>query len=214
MNEETCRGALKTTVDWYNLNASKFIALNDATDHSTDYQAALALVQTERPVVVDVGCAQGRDIQGFLNRGVEKVIGIEPSQELALHAQQRTKQTVLNKRFEDVVVGKDIPAGSVDLVWAMAAFLHIPLSRQVEAFQKISELLRVGGVARLSYKVGQGERLENRDGLNLIYTDMTEAVIREIIWKIPSLEIVSLNIETDYNRKNIQWLKIFVRKKA
>lgn len=214
-DESRCRAIVPTvsTVDWYTRNASKFIGENDSTDHRADYQRALSFVSVPKPVVLDVGCAQGRDMDGFLKMGVGRVMGVEPSKPLAEAARARTGQRVFEKGFETIVVGEDIAPQSVNLIWAMASFLHIPEAQQLSAFQKASEILASDGIISVTYKVGNGERLEQRGDFNLLYMDMTEERLKALISKVPALQIVSIDIQEDYNRRGLFWIRAIIKKK-
>jgi SAM-dependent methyltransferase len=200
------------TVDWYDENASRFISTNDHSDHSADYFHALSFVQAPSPRILDVGCAQGRDIEGFLKLEVGEVLGIEPSRPLAEFAASRTGALILQKTFEEIEVGKDLQPESFDLIWAMASFLHIPADRQVSALEKASELLRVGGIFFASYKVGEGERIETRGEHRLLYFDVSEVEFRRLIERVPQLRIESLDIQNDPSRPGLQWLRAVLRR--
>lgn len=213
-SSEGCDGSFEgaATVDWYDQNASRFIKTNDKTDHTSDYQFALSFSPVKAPRVLDVGCAQGRDIEGFLKLGVKSVIGIEPSQKLAEHAAARNAVVVVNKKLEDVQLGEDIEPGSIDLIWAMASLLHIPEESQVASLKKLADFLSEGGVIVASYKVGGGNRLERRGEHDLLYFDTTEEALRGLVERVPSLRIETSNVQEDYNRPGLFWLRVVLKK--
>lgn len=200
------------TVDWYNANSARFIETNDSTDHTDDYQFALSFAPVGNPRVLDVGCAQGRDIEGFLKLGVQSVVGIEPAQELAEHAAARNNVVVVNKKLEDVQLNEDIQSGSIDLIWAMASLLHVPEQEQVSSLTKLAAMLSDDGVIVATYKVGNGNRLERRGDHTLLYFDTTDEAFRRIVDRIPSLRIEATNVQEDYNRPGLFWIRVVLKK--
>ena len=96
----------------------------------------------DRPVIVDLGCAGGRDLVALTARGCE-AWGVEGSPafcELARRAAPGC--TVLAQDF----VALDLPAESFDGAFANASLFHVPSESLPDVLRRIYESLKPGGV--------------------------------------------------------------------
>lgn len=223
-SEDACRDSMAnpgvpTTLEWYNSRAADFVNRTADKNHVADYDFVLGFLKAQenlspdgKPRVLDIGCAQGRDIIGLRTRGAGEIVGLEPAGELARLAEQNSGARIINKRLEDLEVGSDVEPESFDLIWAMASLLHIKAADQVDVLRKAASLLRDGGVLFASYKVGSGERIDSRGDYHLLYFDVDEPEFRRLIAQVPELMIEDLRIQESESVPGLHWLRLVLRK--
>ena len=157
------------TIADYDAVAAAFDAGNKDHDVSQNIDALLGAIAAgragaalggaagaERPVIVDLGCAGGRDLVALTARGCE-AWGVEGSPafcELARRAAPGC--TVLEQDFVDM----DLPAESFDGAFANASLFHVPSENLPDVLRRIFESLKPGGVFFASNAHGFGEDKE------------------------------------------------------
>ena len=157
------------TIADYDAIAEAFDAGNKNHDVSQNIDALLGSIAAgragaalggaaggERPVIVDLGCAGGRDLIALTARGCE-AWGVEGSPafcELARRAAPGC--TVLHQDF----VALDLPAESFDGAFANASLFHVPSENLPDVLRRIYESLKPGGVFFASNAHGFGEDKE------------------------------------------------------
>ena len=157
------------TIADYDAVAAAFDAGNKNHDVSQNIDALLGSIAsgragdalggaagTERPIIVDLGCAGGRDLIALTARGCE-AWGVEGSPafcELARRAAPGC--TVLEQDFVDM----DLPAETFDGAFANASLFHVPSESLPDVLRRIFESLKPGGVFFASNAHGFGEDKE------------------------------------------------------
>ena len=157
------------TIADYDAVAAAFDAGNKDHDVSQNIDALLGSIAagragdalggaagTERPIIVDLGCAGGRDLVALTARGCE-AWGVEGSPafcELARRAAPGC--TVLEQDFVDM----DLPAETFDGAFANASLFHVPSESLPDVLGRIYESLKPGGVFFASNAHGFGEDKE------------------------------------------------------
>ena len=157
------------TIADYDAVAAAFDAGNKNHDVSQNIDALLGSIAagragdalggaagTERPIIVDLGCAGGRDLIALTARGCE-AWGVEGSPafcELARRAAPGC--TVLEQDFVDM----DLPAETFDGAFANASLFHVPSEALPDVLRRIFESLKPGGVFFASNAHGFGEDKE------------------------------------------------------
>ena len=157
------------TIADYDAVAAAFDAGNRDHDVSQNIDALLGAIAAgragaalggaagaERPVIVDLGCAGGRDLVALTARGCE-AWGVEGSPafcELARRAAPGC--TVLVQDFVDM----DLPAETFDGAFANASLFHVPSEALPDVLRRIFESLKPGGVFFASNAHGFGEDKE------------------------------------------------------
>lgn len=107
----------------------------------------LALLQNERPKIVEISCGSGRDAV-VLAEKAESYIGIDIAEELIRFAQEKVPKGVFVVADVETYV---FPEG-LDMVFAFASLIHTPKERLREVFSRVYQALNPGGVFRLSIK--------------------------------------------------------------
>ena len=157
------------TIADYDAVAAAFDAGNKDHDVSQNIDALLGAIAAgragaalggaagaERPIIVDLGCAGGRDLVALTARGCE-AWGVEGSPafcELARRAAPGC--TVLEQDFVDM----DLPAETFDGAFANASLFHVPSESLPDVLGRIFESLKPGGVFFASNAHGFGEDKE------------------------------------------------------
>ena len=130
------------TIADYDAVAAAFDAGNKDHDVSQNIDALLEPITAERPVIVDLGCAGGRDLIALTARGCE-AWGVEGSPAFcALARRAAPGYTVLEQDF----VALDLPAESFDGAYANAALFHVPSENLPDVLRRIYESLKPGTV--------------------------------------------------------------------
>lgn len=104
--------------------------------------------------ILDIGCAGGRDMSIFENKGYE-VTGLEITPELAEIARSKVSGNVL---LEDIV-DDDISVNNVDGIWSVGAYHHFPRNSIIQTTKKMNDLLKDGGSILVTTKIGVGEQI-------------------------------------------------------
>ena len=143
------------TIADYDAVAAAFDAGNKNHDVSQNIDALLGPIAAgragaalggvagaDRPVVVDLGCAGGRDLVALTARGCE-AWGVEGSPAFCALARQAAPGCkVLEQDFVDM----DLPAESFDGAFANASLFHVPSEDLPDVLRRIYESLKPGGV--------------------------------------------------------------------
>ena len=145
------------TIADYDAVAEAFDAGNRDHDVSQNLDALLGpLAGRERPAVVDLGCAGGRDLVALTARGCE-ACGVDGSPAFCALARKAAPGcTVLEQDF----VALDLPAKTFDGAFANASLFHVPSEHLADVLRRVFESLKPGGVFFASNAHGFGEDRE------------------------------------------------------
>lgn len=155
--------------------------------------------------VLDAGCGSGRDAKAFHEMGYV-VDAFDASSAMVELAKQHTGLPVQLMTFSEID-GK----AQYDGIWCCASLLHIPSSELSAVMQKLADALKPGGVWYVSFKYGNGERVQGERR----FTDLDEEGVRVLLRAVPGMEIASLWVTQD-NRpdRDETWLNGILRKNA
>lgn len=153
--------------------------------------------------VLDAGCGSGRDAKAFHEMGYQ-VDAIDASSAMVGLARQHTGLPVQLMSFSEID-GK----AQYDGIWCCASLLHVPSSELPAVMQKLADALKPGGVWYVSFKYGNGERVQGERR----FTDLDEEGLRELLAVVSGVEIGSLWATQD-NRpdRDETWLNGVLRK--
>lgn len=155
-------------------------------------------------LILDAGCGSGRDALAFLQQGYA-VEAFDASPELAQLASQHAGIPVKVMRFQDLD-----DTGRFDAIWACASLLHVPEREQPEAWRRLWRALKPGGVAYASYKLGQGERV---DEAGRAFTDANEDRLSEWLNPLQGIARVEIWQTTDQRPGQAQtWLNALIHR--
>jgi len=174
------------TLTYYNAHAAAFFANTVAVDMTALHSRFLQHVPAGG-MLLDAGCGSGRDSKAFLTHGF-RVVAFDASSELAALATGLLGQTVGTRSFADVN-----EVACYDGIWACASLLHLPESALPDALGRLWTALKPGGVAYLSFKLGEGER----EHAGRHFTDATEARLRGWVAKLADVASVECWVTQD-----------------
>lgn len=191
MNDETSK--------YYNNNAREYSEATKTLKIDHLYERFLKDLP-ENGKILDIGCGSGRDSLHFKNKGYS-ITAIEPSEELANLASTYIKQEVLCLKAQNIDFNK-----TFDGVWCMASLLHLKPEDLKETLVKISKSLVENGKFYASFKVGEGEEIDNKGRyFNYMTAERFKAITTELnIFK----NIQFSNTNDEMKRDDTQWLNI------
>ena len=194
---------MNTTINYYNLNAKKFIENTQNADMHLTQDKFLQLLP-ESASILDFGCGSGRDTKYFLEKGYQ-VVATDGSAELCRLASSFTGIKVKEMLFQELD-----EIGVYDGIWACSSILHLPKQELLPVIRKMCIALKDNGVIYTSFKDSNFEGERN----GRYFTDFTEDTFREFIKVIPELMIEDQWITLDVRpgRGEEKWLNLILQK--
>ena len=190
---------MNTTLNYYNQNATSFVEGTKDVDFKT-IQDKFTSRLLQGATILDFGCGSGRDTKYFKEQGFQ-VTATDGSEELCKIASEYSGVPVKKMLFMELD-----EVAAYDGIWACSSILHCPYEDLVIVMHKICTALKDNGVLYTSFKYGTfaGERNGR------FFTDMTEESFKELLEKVPGLEIEDLTITTDVRpgRGEEKWLNL------
>lgn len=192
-----------TTIDFYNLNAERYFKSTVDADISDCCERFLKYLMPGDEII-DIGAGSGRDIRYFFNRGY-KVEGIDASSELCKLASEYTSVVVQCQTIQEWN-----PQRTYKGIWANASLVHLSMEEIQDFIDKISDILREGGVAYFSFKSGIATGTDS-DGR--FYTNVTEQEVEQIVKNNTEILVVDMwKTEDKLNRDGFCWINVIVQK--
>ena len=197
------RMQMNKTIDYYNLNAKKFIENTLNADMHITQDRFLRLLAENR-FILDFGCGSGRDTKYFLEKGY-RVEATDGSSELCKLASAFTGIEVKEMLFQDLDA-----SGKYEGIWACSSILHLPKKELLPVIRKMCDALKDNGVIYTSFKYGDFEGERN----GRYFTDFTEDTFDKFIKVIPELTIEEAWSTSDVRpgREEEKWLNLILRK--
>lgn len=195
---------MNITLNYYNQNAVSFVEGTKDVDFKAIQDKFISYL-SQNATILDFGCGSGRDTKYFLEQGFQ-VTAIDGSEELCKIASEYSGVSVKQMLFLELD-----EVDTYDGIWACSSILHCSYEDLVIVLRKVCTALKDNGVLYTSFKYGTfaGERNGR------FFTDMTEESFKELLEKVPGLEIEDLTITTDVRpgRGEEKWLNLILRKK-
>ncbi|MCA2027048.1 class I SAM-dependent methyltransferase [Enterobacter sp. K16B] len=191
------------TLHYYQNHAQDFFDGTVNVDMTPLYEAFTQHL-THGARVLDAGCGSGRDAKAFHEMGYQ-VNAFDASSAMVELARQHTGLPVQLMTFSEID-GK----AQYDGIWCCASLLHVPSSELPAVMQKLADALKPGGVWYVSFKYGNGERVQGKRR----FTDLDEEGLRMGISNITDVAITSLWVTKDYRQERSErWLNGILHKK-
>jgi ubiquinone/menaquinone biosynthesis C-methylase UbiE len=125
--------------------------------HEEEYiEKLLAYISAPIPLVIDVGCGDGRHCPMIEKFGA-KAIGVDLSDSMLSESRKLfpdgdfRKMDMRNLLFAD---------GRVDAIWSSGSIYHVTKADIVKVIAEFARVLKPGGAVGLNFKLGSGEGLE------------------------------------------------------
>lgn len=160
------------TLSYYSRNAANFVAETAELDVSSLRERYLRHVRTGGRIL-DAGCGSGRDALAFAKLGYE-VTAFDACEEMVQLARVHIGHvgSVSCMRFDDVRW-----QSYFDGIWACASLLHVPSASFPAVAMRLVDALRPRGAWYLSFKLGEGERMESQR----LFVNHTESSLRKAL---------------------------------
>ncbi|ABE74714.1 class I SAM-dependent methyltransferase [Psychrobacter cryohalolentis] len=200
----------KRMLNYYDENVVEFACQTVSIDMHDLYELFInQLPQRDTQSILDVGCGSGRDASYFAKQGYE-VTAIDASAGLIQWAQKYHMSSriswvhldfssIENQTWENKFTG----------IWACASLLHVPFLELSFIIKSLLYTLTDKGVMYLSFKCGEGERVDNER----FFCDMNESRWTTIVAKIPQVIEYKIWLSAD-KRSSIEnnWFNITIKK--
>ena len=202
--------SFKSTLNYYDENAVEFACQTVSIDMHDLYALFISqLPQRDTQCILDVGCGSGRDANYFAKQGYE-VTAIDASAELIQWAEQHhmsSRITWVHLDFSSIE--KQAWENKFTGIWACASLLHVPFLELPFVIESLLETLTDDGVMYLSFKYGEGERVDEER----FFCDMNESRWKAIVAKIPQVIEYKIWLSAD-KRSSIEnnWFNITIKK--
>ncbi len=152
--------------------------------------------------ILDAGCGSGRDSLAFLRKGYQ-VVSIDASAAMVDATTRLTGQEARVLTFDALDF-----QGEFDGIWACASILHVARPDLGSVLTRLANALKPNGVMYLSFKYGEGERLQE----GRYFNDVTEALIGVALAAHTELDLVQ--VRTSDDGRGQRWLNAIVRRRT
>lgn len=194
---------MQQTIDFYNKVAVQYVSETIDLDVSSNRNSFLKFIP-EAGHILDLGCGSGRDSRFFIDQGYE-VTAVDASPEIV-----RLASALLGRAVEILSFQELDYSNTFDGIWACASLLHCPKAEMDAVMHRISKALKPGGVIYMSFKYGEGERI---DEWGRFFNDYTEAGMSTMLAAHSDLQLVEMFTESKPLRGGVQaWLNVIARK--
>ncbi|WP_201583318.1 class I SAM-dependent methyltransferase [Psychrobacter jeotgali] len=196
------------TLDFYNEHAHDFIEQTIHVDMDALYRPFInSLSNSDDSYILDLGCGSGRDAAYFASLGY-RVSAIDGSQQLIDRAESHHIKDIDWQccSFNDLV--KKDWQNKFNGIWACASLLHVPFNELSTLINTLLMMLKKGGVFYMSFKYGDGERVDNER----FFCDMNEKRWQDIKLHLDSRikDTTWLTLDQRKDRDN-QWFNVLIK---
>ena len=182
--------------DFYHTNYKTYDQRTFTIDPSPFLEPFIQIIPSGASIL-DVGCASGRDLVWFKNKGFH-VTGFEKSPGLANLARKNAQCEVIEGDFEVY----DFSVLSFDAIAASGALVHVPHDRLPDVIQNISRALLKNGYFYISLKSGEGTRTDDTGRTFYLWS---EADLRGVLERLGFHVVNFKSSESVMNSKD-EWL--------
>lgn len=191
------------TLDYYNQNASEFVARTVCVDFRDTQEKFLSKL-SEGACILDFGCGSGRDTKFFLSAGF-RVDATDGSEELCKIASEYTGIQVVKMLFQELDEHE-----KYDGIWACSSILHLKKDELRPVFEKMAAALKPNGIIYTSFKYGDYEGERN----GRFFIDFTIETFSDFIRGVKQLKLAEYWITGDVRpgRGEEKWLNLILRK--
>lgn len=193
------------TIRYYDDHADQYVQETVGVEMLPLYALFLELI-SPGGAILDAGCGSGRDSKAFKDRGFV-VTAIDASENMANHASRLLDQPVSVVRLQDLSFISEF-----DGIWACASLLHVPRQELDEVLNRLFRALKPNGACFLSFKEGDGERIEN----GRYFNDLQIESLKRLLVGHSEIEVVRLWTTCDVrpDQQRVRWVNGLVRRIA
>lgn len=192
------------TVNSYNEHVKDYIAKSDRScTYKDEIEKVFRLIKKDNPVVLELGCAYGRDAAEIL-KYTRNYSGMDASERLINEAKKRVPSgNFVVSTFKDF----EFPA-NLDAVFAFASLVHVDMELMRIIMGKIYGSLNKGGVLFMTLKYGKYGATVSEDNIGkrtfYFYTP-------ELIESLAPKDFKVIGKE-DYYFREKHWFRIYLQK--
>ena len=193
------------TLSFYQKNAAQYFSETVDLDISSNRERFLNLIPNKGHIL-DLGCGSGRDSRFFLDNNY-RVTPLDASQELATLASD-----FIGKPVEIISFYELNYFNAFDGIWACASLLHCPKAEMGSILKRITYALKPQGLVYMSFKLGVGERIDEK---GRFFNDYTEMELVDLLKTQHCLSLVDSWVENKPLRSGMQsWVNTLVKKES
>lgn len=201
----------KKVLNYYDKNAVDFAIQTVSIDMHDLYELFLnQLPKRNTQSILDVGCGSGRDANYFAEQGYD-VTAIDASAKLIQWAQQHHMSRKISWVHLDFSsIDKQAWGNTFTGIWACASLLHVPFLKLPCIIESLLKTLTDDGVMYLSFKYGEGERVDEER----FFCDMNESCWKTIVTKIP--QVIEYHIWLSADKRadcKDTWFNVMIKRK-
>jgi 2-polyprenyl-3-methyl-5-hydroxy-6-metoxy-1,4-benzoquinol methylase len=170
---------VKNVAESYNKIADEYVQRHGYVGLSVPTLNRFVALLPKGAKVLDVGCGGGQDAKFLDEHGCE-VLGIDVSTKMIALAEAHAPK--VNFEVADLMTLPDLAES--DAIWCYRVFHHVPLTEQDAFLEKLSRLLKNGGILCLTSNVSEtGADYEAFDSGNdsLLKKRLTAESFRELL---------------------------------
>ncbi len=193
------------TIDTYNKTAKEMAnKFNAIGTRVKDIQHAFSLAKKEDPIVLEIGCGNGRDAAEIV-RHTKSYLGIDISSVMIDLAQGYVPE---GKFIVADIDNYDFPEG-IDLIFSFASLLHSDRDHVQDILRRAHAALNTDGIFFISLKMDAYQQKIQEDAFGLrVFYFYTPELIKEMAGKM--YETIFLETQEHLGQ---QWFSIILRKK-
>ena len=203
--------ASKSTLNYYDENAVEFACQTVSIEMHDLYELFInQLPLKDTQCILDVGCGSGRDANYFSKQGYD-VTAIDACADLIQWAQRHHMSSKIDWHHLDFSgIEKQPWKNKFTGIWACASLLHVPFLELPFIINSLLDTLTDDGVMYLSFKHGEGERVDEER----FFCDMNEPRWATIVAKIPQVIEYDVWLSAD-KRADCKkaWFNVMIKRK-
>ena len=201
------------TLQYYDDHANDFISETINADMQSLYARFIQkLANKDSLHILDLGCGSGRDAIYFAMMGYQ-VTAIDGSQALInlakdSHHIKLSKNTNISWQYLIFTDVSKLNWGyEFDGIWACASLLHVPYKELPKLIEGLLTILEIHGVLYISFKYGDGERVDN----GRFFCDINETRWQDIVLQLKMNIDYETWLTTDVRTTSkIQWFNVML----
>ena len=174
------------SIGYYSTNATVYCEETSKFDVGDLYRPFLEHLSPGAHIL-DLGCGSGRDSKAFREMGYDAT-SVDGSKEIAAWARTFTGYPAVVMSFQEIDYKEEF-----DGVWASASLLHCSRLQLPGVLTRISQALKDGGVAYLSFKWGGADSVDDR---GRHFTNFTEDSLTGLLGALTGLTVINIWTET------------------
>lgn len=205
---------VRQTVETYDKIASAYCRktrLRKYLDWEEKYiKKLIFLTGASRPLVLDVGCGDGRHCR-LIDKNGGQAIGVDLSQGMineSIDFYPKGKFQLMDMRH------LNFDGDYFDGIWSSGSIYHVRKSEVGQVFGELERILKPGGILSISYKLGSGEGLEanpkSYGGSPRYFAYYSKPEMNDLLYQYGFSEIESCLYPEEIFGDNIQqvWLRL------